>query len=454
MWSLREAKEQLALGVVDSKLGQSIIRSLETQGEIGVSLVESVHRSALRARKRKQRAAGGQSTSADYNQGLVLNSGDGALHAAVRASSNGEVTRLVTMGADVNELDDAGYAPLHVAAKVENTLAARILLKNGADTRIQTGRGATALHIACMKGNTAMCRFILQGAIRNRHVEHTVSLVDVNGRTPIDIAHAKGYSQITGKIEQLLKREKKETKVVQQIMDINARPEFYAHVHSFANNGGALHWIMQHGHSVFLTTSKKQVAIRLVRKLIVSGADFNEQDASGRTPLHIAAFHGNVDCARELFLSLAELERSHELKTDAQDFLGWTPLFIALDRCELKFVKLLVRKQVSLQQSMMPTEMNPLHLVAQHNHDKEINKVGDLARYLLDEGVNFHSRDAYGNTPRDIAVRTFGGSKVQAATTPMVAHIDAALMHEKQRAYRVEMKLRDIQDRRLHRNLN
>lgn len=59
-----------------------------------------------------------------------------------------------------------------------------------------------------------------------------------------------------------------------------------------------------------------------IETLINRGFDLNTFDATGTTPLHIAAVHGNVD--------IMELLVSHGARPDVADACGRTPLDIAL----------------------------------------------------------------------------------------------------------------------------
>jgi len=62
-------------------------------------------------------------------------------------------------------------------------------------------------------------------------------------------------------------------------------------------------------------------AMRIISRLLTSGADVNARAAGGYTPLHIAAFHDDVAIVNTLL--------AHGAATDARDDNGKTPLAIA-----------------------------------------------------------------------------------------------------------------------------
>ncbi len=73
-----------------------------------------------------------------------------------------DVINVVKTGANVNQIDEYGYAPLIEAAIVNNVDKARVLLKAGAKVDFSDVTGRTALHWAADNNNLAMCQLLLE----------------------------------------------------------------------------------------------------------------------------------------------------------------------------------------------------------------------------------------------------------------------------------------------------
>ncbi len=76
--------------------------------------------------------------------------------------------------------------------------------------------------------------------------------------------------------------------------------------------------------------------IDAVRKMIANGANVNETDKEGSTPLHAAAYHGYADVMEALLDAGA--------KVDARDVYGFTPLHAAAREGQLAAARLLVKR--------------------------------------------------------------------------------------------------------------
>lgn len=69
-------------------------------------------------------------------------------------------------------------------------------------------------------------------------------------------------------------------------------------------------------------------SIETIEYLLVNGADCNIKDSEGHTPLHIAAFEGNISIAKLLIENGAKIYKSHN---------GKTPIHIAEERSHTEF---------------------------------------------------------------------------------------------------------------------
>ena len=109
---------------------------------------------------------------------------------------------LLNFKADVNARNDDGWAPIHfvsqgcqgkVIPNVYQSLGdvARLLLEHGAgaNTQISDGSGRTSLHVTMQFNNVEVVRVLFEHGA-NIHAE------DRKGKTPFQIASAKGYDEI------------------------------------------------------------------------------------------------------------------------------------------------------------------------------------------------------------------------------------------------------------------
>ncbi|MDF7824995.1 ankyrin repeat domain-containing protein [Pontiellaceae bacterium B12227] len=116
---------------------------------------------------------------------------------------------------------------------------------------------------------------------------------------------------------------------------------------------------------------------------ILLGADVNEKNKQGWTPLHFATVRGKTDCAEVLVAKGASLdERTGTLKS---------PLHFAADRGYLEIAKLLVESGADLT-AKDDEGWTPLHYAA------EKDKV-DVATYFIEQGAEVNAISTRGGTP-------------------------------------------------------
>lgn len=88
-----------------------------------------------------------------YTQGIAIDSksifsGQTALHLSVRSEHMDIINFLISIGADVNTIDDKGNTSLHYAAISNNAEIAKILVDSGADTNAINHDGETPFEAA------------------------------------------------------------------------------------------------------------------------------------------------------------------------------------------------------------------------------------------------------------------------------------------------------------------
>jgi ankyrin repeat protein len=92
-----------------------------------------------------------------------MNRIDGELLVAARESNLPEVSRLLSVGADVNVKDRYGFAPLSWASKHGHVQLVKELVDHGADTEAKDNQGDTPLHDASGRGYLPVVKALLSG---------------------------------------------------------------------------------------------------------------------------------------------------------------------------------------------------------------------------------------------------------------------------------------------------
>ena len=100
------------------------------------------------------------------------------------------VTYLLSIGADINAVNNNGGNPIHVAASQNKPECARILVAHGAQINAKQGKtGATPIMIAVMKGNYDVAKVLIElGA--------DVNVPMTNGATPLRVAAKNGDTRM------------------------------------------------------------------------------------------------------------------------------------------------------------------------------------------------------------------------------------------------------------------
>jgi ankyrin repeat protein len=237
------------------------------------------------------------------------------------AAVNNDLVFLKAALSDDNEnaqsLNDLGKAPLHCAAEKGNRDAAELLLKGKADIEQTDNLGRTPLHCAANHAT---------GSQKQRNVEMLRWLAQ-QGANCVEPRVCGGISkravrfiqELSPHVENsvclnIMSREEKEKKRIE-------RKEKSAKLKST----WPLHWAAYNNDLVMLETA-----------LLEGRASVDGLDDLGRTPLHCAAFHGDLDVSKLLMSYNASLEHT--------DQCGRTPLHLAADRKDTGVLQWLVQQ--------------------------------------------------------------------------------------------------------------
>lgn len=167
-----------------------------------------------------------------------------------------------------------------------------MLKSNGADLSAVNYDHRTALHIACSEGKADMVKhLLLSGA--------AVHIRDRNDRTPLMDAISNDHHDI---IKLLLK--------------------------CGSHMTGSARGVGEH-----LCAAAARGLMKRLDSYRIAGADLSQPDPSGRTALHVACLHGNLEIVEYLL--------KHSANVDDIDLLGLTPMNYAKAGGHERVIKIL-----------------------------------------------------------------------------------------------------------------
>jgi ankyrin repeat protein len=202
---------------------------------------------------------------------------------------------LDNVSANIDALDDRGYAALHLAVWQGNLAAVETLLEYGADVEATTRTKKRPLYLAVEAGNTEIVAALL--------VHGAVPDADVQGLTALHEAVRRG-----------------EVEAARLLLDYGA--DVNATTYDLRE-------------PLFLAVlSRKANVIKLLLDRGAEPDSFFTEDPP--TALHLAAHYGDVDAMEAL------LDRGANV--DPRDFEGGTPLFRAVESGHLNAVELLLQR--------------------------------------------------------------------------------------------------------------
>lgn len=175
---------------------------------------------------------------------------------------------LIDNGADIEARSDGQWTPLHSQAYSGHADGVEVLLEQGADPEAKHAFGMTPL-INAIRWNRIEAAEVLVAKGANVNAANTL------GRTPLMLSAVEGYTELA---ELFLKNS----------ADIRAKDLNYQRT--------ALHFAALNGH------------LDIVSMLIDKGADIDEADAAGKTPLAYAGQYGHEKVAMLLKSSGAKGE--------------------------------------------------------------------------------------------------------------------------------------------------
>jgi ankyrin repeat protein len=223
---------------------------------------------------------------------------------------NGDVAgakRLIKEGADVTATNNYGANAMQLAADTANTELIALLLKAGADPQSPNADGETALHVVARSGNVEAARLLIKAGAKIDAVER------FGGQTPLMWAAARRQPEM---MELLISKganinARGAIRDYQRVATAESRaatrdrggltPLMYA---ARGNCGECVELLLKHKVDVNLADPSDVVPLSIAmmnsnwdiaRRLVEAGADVNQWDINGNSPLAVAI--GNMQSA-------------------------------------------------------------------------------------------------------------------------------------------------------------
>jgi len=303
--------------------------------------------------------------------------GNTPLHWAVNAEKLDAALSLITLGADINVMNNFGRTPLHKAILKQDNNMIKLLFNYDVDTNIRDHAGNTAYHYIVYNNSTELLK-LFEGKGMD------LNGANIYGKTPLHEAVSRDAIEITKAL-------------LDQGADVHIRDNWgrtAAHDAAAAGN------------------------MKAMRALLRKNASYTTRDNGGQTPLHYAVKNNRKSVSRYLLNIGADIYAADKNGTTPIDMVlsdltvmewfidggivnlpdnkGRYPLHIALEKkAPFEIILSLVEKGASLSTKDMRGE-TALHY-AMRNRDYE------SAKMFIDHNANIFALNKDGDSPLSLA---------------------------------------------------
>jgi len=321
-----------------------------------------------------------------------------ALHVAVKKGNRQFTEALLCCGADVNSSDSSGDTPLHWAVYKNQYEIAELLIRQGADLHRKDASLYTPAFFAVITDNLSLLKLLHQSGdnlsdraffdgsllhyaamscslpLMQYLIEHGLEINSrsINQETPLEWAM---YRKNVPAVDILADRGAQ----INQVFDI---------------------WGNSAVSAAILTNS-----IESIQALIRRGADINERNSEGRTPLHTAVSPANERINLPMVIYLIECGADVKaVKNDGVSVLMW-----AVKYANAEIVRLLLKNGADVDLNIAFDNRNQPGVL--HNAISAGNP--DIIDLIIENTKQLDFKDRSGKTPLAIAVETGNSSTVK-----------------------------------------
>ena len=318
------------------------------------------------------------------------------LHEAVRKGDIQQVTALIADGADVSARDKQRSTPLLKAAEKGSAVIVELLIAKGADVNAKNRLGFTPLHRAASKGHKDVVQLLLESDAK-------INVKSLLGHTPLHSAIFRDHPDVA----RMLIRHGADVNMQAGSddnatpMDIAVRKGLHDTVELLIESGADIPFPDIHFAAFQGDVSK-------IKDLIQRGANVDEKDRRGKTPLFFAVCGGQREIVEFLLSNAADV--------NVKDLDGITPLHHSASCGNLKMTELLLAKgaDIDVRDKWGGT---PLHGAAEDGQK-------ETASLLIKKGADANAKNKEGRTALHEAVE-WGGKEVAALLIAAGADVGA-----------------------------